>query len=197
MKIEPVNCDDLEEIRTLQPEGWSDIVQKYSYYIDKQFCHPGKIILDAKIVGVGSVIIMDRTCWLAHIIVAKYYRKRGIGSVIVNELLNIAYLHSVETFLLIATQLGMPVYEKTGFNVVSKYNFYKRYIQWNEDPNVSNTFEYNDEYYEPIMELDREVSGEDREAILKEYLNNSFLKTIILLRDTIFLILEKALFMRI
>ena len=65
---------DLDEIRSLQPEGWPDIVTEFTYYIRKDFCHPLKVTLDERIIGVGASIQFENTCWLAHIIVDKDFR---------------------------------------------------------------------------------------------------------------------------
>ena len=80
MKFAEVKYDDLNEIRKLQPEGWPDIVTDFEYYLDSAFCNPIKTVLGGKIVGVGVTIIFGESAWIAHIIVDKEFRKRGIGS---------------------------------------------------------------------------------------------------------------------
>lgn len=108
---------DLIEIRELQPEGWPDIVPEFEFYIRKGFCHPLKAIDKGSIVGAGASILFSRTAWLAHIIVRKEHRKRGIGYKITQKLLNDQRVRSTGTVLLIATEPGRPVYEKAGFQL--------------------------------------------------------------------------------
>jgi GNAT superfamily N-acetyltransferase len=168
-----ITYNDLDEIRDLQPDGWSDIASEFEYYIERAFCYPVKAKLNDKIVGTGASIVFGKTCWLAHIIVHKDFRRRGIGYRIVEELLKNNINQSVETYLLIATELGQPVYSKAGFRIVSEYAYLKRNKPWIESPVSQNIVPYTTEYCSTIVELDRKISGEDREILLSEFLGNS------------------------
>jgi len=175
MKFETIALNDLDGIKHLQPPGWPDIVPVFEFYVKKDFCYPIKIKLDGKIVGIGTAVIFHKTGWLAHIIVDKDYRNRGIGSAIVNELLRITKSESVETNLLIATELGFPVYKKAGFEIISEYYHFKREKPWNGyavSPNISN---FRNDYYSMIIEMDNNISGEEREILLKEYAHDSLI----------------------
>ena len=173
MEFEIVTYNDLGEIVNLQPEGWPDIVPEFEYYINKDFCYPLKIKADNKIVGVGTSIVFGKTGWLAHIIVDKDYRKRGIGYQIVVELLRGINNQSVETCLLIATEPGKPIYIKAGFRIVTEYSFLKREKPWVELPISKNINFFREEYKSMILELDRKISGENRSSLLSDYLDNS------------------------
>jgi N-acetylglutamate synthase-like GNAT family acetyltransferase len=173
MKFETITYKDLGEIVNLQPDGWPDIVPEFEYYIKKDFCHPLKTKADNKIVGVGTSIVFGKTGWLAHIIVDNNYRKRGIGYKIVEELLKGLKNHSVETWLLIATEPGKPIYIKAGFRIVTEYSYLKRENPWNELSISKNVSSFKDEYKSEILELDRKISGENRASLLSDYLDNS------------------------
>ncbi len=69
---------------------------------------------------------MGNTAWLAHIIVDPEYRKRGIGSLIVCQLLDFLKNSGCETVSLIATELGYSVYKKAGFVEQTEYAFFER-----------------------------------------------------------------------
>ena len=77
----------MSEIKNLQPEGWSDIIPDFEYYIKSPFCNPIKTKINNKFIGIGTSIIFDKTSWLAQIIVDSNFRRRGIGQQIVQELL--------------------------------------------------------------------------------------------------------------
>ncbi len=173
MRPEAVTIKDLEEIRRLQPEGWPDIVPAFKSYLNQSFCHPVKIKLDNQIVGIGTLIVFDKTSWIAHIIVDKYFRNRGIGYRIVETLLRGLKGKGIETCLLISTELGMPVYKKAGFRIATEYIFLKREKPWIEFPVCENIVMFKDEYYPMIIRLDKMISGENREKLIKEYLDNS------------------------
>ena len=43
-----ITSNDLNEIRKLQPEGWTDIMPEYELYVRKKFCFPLKYFLDKR-----------------------------------------------------------------------------------------------------------------------------------------------------
>lgn len=172
-----INHGDLNQIRDLQPEGWPDIVPEFEFYIRKAFCHPVKAIFKNSIVGIGTSIIFGKTAWLAHIIVGKDYRNRGIGYQITQKLLNDQRSGSVDTFLLIATELGKPVYDKAGFRTVTEYLYFQRENPWRSSPFSPKIIPCNDSHFSMLMEMDRRISGEDRRPLLEDYVKNALLYT--------------------
>jgi len=130
MVFEPITFLDLDEIRSLRPEGWSDIVTDYEFYINSTYCIPVKTKLNGVIVGIGSLIFFDKSSWIGHVIVAKNYGGRGIGYQTVVELLNILKENSIETCSLIASEEGRPIYIKAGFRDVTEYVFMYREKTW-------------------------------------------------------------------
>jgi len=173
MQFRNITYNDLNEIRKLQPEGWPDIVPEFEYYIGKRFCYPVKAISDNEIVGIGTLIVFDNTGWLAHIIVDKNYRNRGVGSQITQKLINIGNENSVKTLLLIATELGLPIYKKAGFRIITEYQYFKRIKPWKDFQFSPNIFSNKDSFHSMIFELDEIISGENRRSLLADYLENS------------------------
>ncbi len=175
MKCEKLSYPDIDKISYLQPDGWSDIKDAFRLYVKLDFCNPVKITLNNKIVGVGNSTLFGSSAWLAHIIVDSDYRSRGIGYAIVNYLLKEINSRGIESSLLIATEIGEPLYKKAGFREVMDYCYLKR-DSLSADENYSSMIKpYKDEYYREILELDRYISGENREMLIKDYLNGSFL----------------------
>jgi hypothetical protein len=173
MLFESITTRDLEEIIGLQPPDWSDIIPDISYYISADFCYPIKVSMDNQIAGIGAAIIYGSTAWLAHIIVHTTFRNKGIGYGIVQELVKIANDYRVESFLLTATALGKPVYEKAGFKSVSEYVFMNREEPWIEKPVSANIFDYSEKFREQIYQMDRQASGEDRSLLLSDFIHDT------------------------
>lgn len=174
MQFEKINVLDLEEVAKLQPEGWSEIKTKFQFYIENEFCTPYKMTIDNAIVGVGCNIVFKRTAWLAHIIVGKDFRNRGIGFKLVRNLLDkLEGNKSVRSVLLIATKMGEPIYFKADFREVSQYVQLNRKEQWKVEPPSGNVVSYEKEYYQQIIKLDKTISGEDREPLIQQFLFNS------------------------
>jgi len=163
---------DLEQILGLQPEGWPDIKEEFRQYIKSDFCNPIKVSLDNKIIGLGTSILFKNTAWIAHIIVSKEYRNQGIGFQIVENLLTDLKSKSIDSVLLIATELGEPLYKKAGFRPVTDYRWFKREQPWNNTAVSKNIVPYTKDLYPEIINLDKLISGEDRESLIRIYLDN-------------------------
>jgi len=177
MKIQfgEITGNDLNEIRKLQPEGWNDIVPEYELYVRNKFCFPKKAMLDKKMIGVGTLIVFDSTAWLAHIIVDKNHRNNRIGFQITEKLINDGKDKSAETLLLIATELGFPVYKKLGFSAISAYSFLTRDKPRRDYLLSPKIFPFEDSFELKIYELDEKISGENRRRLLKDFLKNALI----------------------
>jgi len=173
MQFETITSADLDRIRNLQPQDWSDIIPEFEFYIQSSFCCPIKTKIDDKIVGIGASIVFKNTGWIAHIVVDSEYRNKGIGGQIVNELLESLKRDSVATCSLIATELGKPVYLKAGFRIAAEYSFFQREEQWIDRPVSENVIPYEEKHRAMIYGLDHQISGEKRELLLTDYLSNS------------------------
>ena len=169
LDIQPLTAKDVEPAAALQPEGWGDILVPIRYYTTASFCHPLKATIHDQIVGIGTAIIYGTTAWLAHIIVGKDYRNAGIGTVITKSLVDLIRATGCETMLLLATTLGEPVYEKLGFNIEAKYVF----LDHGNLPEPSmdeNVIAFTQRYRQILLDLDRRVSGENREKLFNDHL---------------------------
>ena len=174
MLFEEITLHDLNKIKELQPEGWSDIGNEFIQYIEKDYCYPIKVSIDGVIVGIGTSIVFDKTAWLAHIIVKSEYRNRGIGYEIVKVLIAELKTKQVETYLLIATEMGEPVYKKFGFKTISNYLFLSRDQAADNSVVISdNIVPYEDIFFDDVINLDKLISGENREQLLKNNLGNA------------------------
>ena len=175
MKIDKITHVDLEQIRDLQPDGWKDISRVFRFYVNNFFCNPVKVTIKNKIIGLGNSIIFSNTAWIAHIIVKKEYRNKGIGFQIVNYLIKTVEEKSIESVLLIATELGEPVYKKAGFRIISDYIRLDREHLWIKNPVAKNIVPYTNNFYSEIINFDKMISGEDREPLIRLYLKNGLI----------------------
>ena len=174
MKVDAFTRSDLNLVSDLQPDGWGDIAPSFDFYTKSSFCFPVKIIDDEKIVGIGTTIIHHEVAWLAHIIVHKEHRKKGIGKLITETLVDSLQSKNCETIYLLATDLGAPVYEKVGFETETEYLFFK-------DIKIKNGLEipkgiapYKEEFKEQIKAIDKRISGEDRLFHLEAHLEHGY-----------------------
>ena len=175
MKTVPFVSKDIDALLPLQPEGWPDIRDEYRGYLENHFCFPIKVVHENQIVGVGVLIHFGKTAWLGHIIVDPEKRNMGLGRLIVNQLLDLAEEKGIQSISLVATDLGYPVYLKTGFVLQTRYLFFRReksgQIKRQEYPHVRPA-QAGDEKH--ILELDRQISGEDRTVLIGRFVKNAW-----------------------
>jgi GNAT superfamily N-acetyltransferase len=175
MTVEPFTENDLPALDGLRPENWPDLVPHFQFYLSKPSCLPRKTVVDGAIVGSGAGIAFGPTGWLAHIIVRPEHRGVGIGGRIVADLMGLLAGKGCRTVSLIATDLGRPVYLKAGFVDQTEYVFLTRAPGGKEGRTDRRIIAYEPTFEPAVLELDRAISGETREAVLKEKLEGSFL----------------------
>lgn len=172
MQILALAHEEIDLIADLRPEGWNDIKESFSFYLQSDFCFPIKVVIDGEIVGLGATIIHNDVAWLGHIIVHPDQRGNGIGKHIVQSLIDIAKQNKCETIYLIATNLGFPVYEKLGFITDTEYLAFKD-INLDKELLISDhIIPYQQDFKAEISIIDRTASGEDRMMQIESALEN-------------------------
>ena len=174
MLFETLIQEDLQEIAYLQPPDWSDIIPHMQYYIEADFCIAIKTYANNKISGIGALINYKDSAWLAHIIVDPEQRNIGIGTAIVKTLLDHSSRKPDTPVLLSATPLGEPLYNKLGFRPAGKYVFFKRERTWNDYSWCDKIKPFQESFRDEMLELDRSVTGENRQSILSPVLEKAF-----------------------
>lgn len=172
LKIRKIQQADIESIRYLQPEGWSDITFFFRFYTKHNFCHPVAAVEKGRIVGVANATINKDTGWLAHIIVAEDVRGQGIGYKMTEHLIDYLHQKKCRTQLLIATKMGEGLYRKFGFEAVNHYIFFheKQLTNTGWDKNIR---KYIKGDIKKMKALDREISGEERWHVLRHFIQNA------------------------
>jgi len=173
MNGETMILDDIQFLKDLQPMGWSNVTESFEYYLSTQFCFPIKVIVDDKIVGIGSSIIHHDVAWLAHIIVYPDYRNRGIGQFITQILIDKARNIACDTIYLCATELGEIIYRKLGFVTETEYVFFKG-IPKNDSPHSNLIIPVKEEMVKQILEMDKKCYGEDRRNSIEKHLLKAY-----------------------
>lgn len=173
MTIRPLISKEVFLLRDLQPVGWPDIVEKFTFYTSSVFCFPFKVTMEDVIVGIGTTIIHKDVAWLAHIIVHPAYRNNGIGTAVTQTLVDTAFNKECGTIYLCATELGAMVYEKLGFEPETEYLFFKDLKTY--DGHVSdNIVVFREDVRLQILKMDKAVSGEDRMCSIENYLFDAY-----------------------
>ena len=131
---------------------------------------PLKLEVDGRIRAVGSTIFHVSSAWLAHIIVDKGFRGRGLGRAMTEALIERARNHGAKSIQLVATEMGEPLYKKLGFRNTGEYTFMKG---GRTTTIPEGSVPYQARYREQLFALDQRASGEYRQQLLEPHLNNA------------------------
>jgi len=168
LQILPLLLTDLDELKNIQPDGWSDITEPARNNIERDTRMAYKAVIDNRIVGMGGIIYNGNTAWLYAIIVHKEHRNKGIGTAITQFLLNDIDGIRFPSVFLDATDFGFPVYKKLGFEIISEHVHFESAAP---DATAQLSFfikPFEERYLNDILRLDQEATGEDRSAVLLE-----------------------------
>lgn len=172
MPIEALTSNDLELLHELRPPDWNPLAPVFDFYLRADFCFPIKYTEHGAIAGIGATIIHQHTAWLAHIIVHNDHRNKGIGGIITKALIDQADKPGIQSVLLLATPLGEPVYKKHGFIKEMDYLFFKtdHDIPFNNSYTISS---FEERFTHALLQLDQDVSGEDRSKLIAPHFKNA------------------------
>ncbi len=173
MKIQNLENSDIDLLKELQPETWTDIRPYFYYYSASDFCQPLKISENGKIIAVGTTIQHQDSAWLAHIIVHPWNRNMGLGRKMASELINSLNREKFTTIYLDATEMGYPVYKKLGFEIETEYIHLegKHTDQYLLDPVA--IIPFHSDHKAELLAMDRRISAEDRINVLEPHLQSS------------------------
>lgn len=172
--LQPLLEGDIGLISGLQPPDWPDITAMHRYYFELPCAYPHKVLIDGKIAGIGCALNLNKTGWLAHIIVSETFRNRGIGRFITASLRDyLLNIHSCATVSLIASDLGYPVYEKLGFVLQCEYLTFAPSQSMRPPVLCGSIVNADPSHLTAIAQLDREISGEDRSSILAGHIHGA------------------------
>src|SRR5262249_31104143 len=121
----------------------------------------------AKVVGtVTTLSYEDRFAWIGMVLVDPGYRKRGIGTKLLQRAIEYLDDAGIPTLKLDATPQGKPLYEKLGF--VSEYEIERWTLQQGPaEQRFVNAARSQAVRLSEVSAYDREVFGADRSLLLR------------------------------
>lgn len=170
--IRELKISDLKGLNSLPPDDWGLDYETYLLeFLHEDYFHAFVLIHDEKIVGTGNVLIKGKIGWLANIIVSEAYRGIGLGFKMTKFLVDFLISKKCETQLLIATDLGEPVYQKVGFEKIINYQCFETTedIVYKKSNSIK---ELKEADQENVYNLDQITNGENRIHLISKYYKN-------------------------
>jgi GNAT superfamily N-acetyltransferase len=172
-EISPFNIHLLDQLELLPPKEWKSYAYELFLYNEWQpWFYPYQVLVCQKLVGFGMFFLFEENAWLGWILVHKKFRKQGIGTTISRHLVAKAGEIGAKNFLLTATELGKPIYEKMGFKTTSYYRFFNPPELFKPHYDRSNIRNANKNDLEKILQLDFEATGERRTKLMENHLED-------------------------
>ena len=171
LHIRPMTKADIPlGMRLKEQNGWNQLEADWQRQFELQ--SDGCFVADIDGAGVGTACgcSFGSVAWIAMVLVDSTCRNRGIGSALLRRVIDYLDNSGVTSIRLDATPAGQPVYEKLGFFAEFDLVRYGGKISPNETA-VTKTdcrIEMATAADLPaILELDRQVTGTDRERLLQ------------------------------
>ncbi len=123
--IRPVRDDELPEALRVLAEAFGLPAATPSVHTLVARASEGRFLVaerDGRIVGTGACVAFGPTGWLGGITVAAEARGAGLGRALTEAALDA--LGPRETVLLLASELGRPIYDRLGFVAEGRYPVY-------------------------------------------------------------------------
>lgn len=169
--IRELRRDDIPRLAGFPPPEWQfDAVRFLDLHAGFPYFHAIVAERGGALAGMANALLFGASAWLGNIIVLPQHRRLGIGAALTARLVEICALRGCAHRLLIATELGRPVYESLGFRQSGEYLFLKpgRAVA-PPDPGQLRAAVPGD--LAAIAALDRRATAEDRRAMLERSLD--------------------------
>jgi GNAT superfamily N-acetyltransferase len=148
-----------------QQAGWNQVEADWRRFLDLEPASGFVAEWAGQPAGTVLTCIFGDVAWVAMVLVQPTLRGRGIGTALMNQALACLDQRGVATVRLDATPLGRPLYEKLGFEPQFSLARYDGILAGGgRVAAVEPVLEYR---LPEIIDLDRRVTGTDREKLLR------------------------------
>jgi GNAT superfamily N-acetyltransferase len=174
LKIRLLEHSELPLLKDFAPPEWNtDLSVTFSFHFGYPYYYPVVADLEGIMVGCAQGLLNGEVGWLGNIITLPEYRGQGIGQALTQHLVEFFRAKGCTSQILVATQLGEPVYHKLGFIEVSRYVFLKRADPLEPEP-TSRVRQAKEKDFPCILALDREATGEERAPFLGRFFETAW-----------------------
>jgi len=178
-KIRPMTPADVDSATALVLAGdWGDRREFFDFAASHAACRPIVAIRDGSIVGTGVGTISGSVGWIGSIFVSPEARGHGVGRALTEATHDALAAAGCRTEVLVATEMGRPLYERIGFDVQCWYRTLEapglaapglaaEDPATNEADTLVRPFTVDD--LETMADLDAQATGEDRHHLLAAF----------------------------
>ena len=160
--------DDISPgMRLKETAGWNQTQEDWERFLhaSPEGCFVAE--QDGRVAGtVTTIVYENRFAWIGMVLVDTQFRGKGIGTALLLEAIDYLDAIKIPCVKLDATPQGKPIYARLGFCVEYEIERNSLTRELNAKASLAPVGD-NIENIEPILEMDREVFGADRSALLR------------------------------
>ena len=168
--IRPMTAADTEPAAEMIRRGdWGERLIFFDWAVRQPTVLPLVAEQDGLVVGTGVGSAHGRVGWVGTIFVDPARRGTGLGRELTRAVTDGLTERGCRTLVLIATNMGRPVYERQGFTLLDdQVQFSIDGLPADDQPPEPRVRAFQPADLATIVELDRFATGEDRAAILSD-----------------------------
>ena len=118
--------DDVDPaVTAILTDHWGDRRAWFEFTLGNAACHSIVADADGEVIGTGVATVNGPVAWIGTIWVARDHRRRGLGAALTDAVADMATAEGATTLLLVATDRGRPLYERSGFEVQTWYRTFE------------------------------------------------------------------------
>lgn len=166
IRIRPMLAADVDPASdAVRRGGWGDRTTFFAWAVGHPACRMYVADEAGRIVGTGVATAYGTVGWVGTIFVAPDRRGIGLGRLLTEVVIDDLEARGCRTLVLIATELGRPVYERLGFDLLASHLRLSAPGTADVEP-VPGVRPFAATDLPAILALDRAATGEDRSAVL-------------------------------
>lgn len=176
MRIRPMTPRDVPAaLAVYHSVGWGDRSSELEFFLGRRDTALFVAEVGGEVCGCGGATVLGRTGWVHLIAVHPAYRGRGLGQGVSEAAVRWVFDSGAATAMLLASDLGRPVYEPLGFRAQARYAVIRGAPADAAGGAPSGPDSGGERLrirratpadFPALLALDRAATGEDRSAIL-------------------------------
>jgi len=184
-RIRPMTAADVDAAAdALLRNDWGDRRANFAFAADHPECLAFVADADGAIVGTGIATVNGRVGWIGTIWVDPDHRRHGLGMSLTEATIDAAEGSGCRTLVLVATDAGLPMYQRIGFEIQTEYRILEAPGLGGgvADPRIR---AYRRDDLDVIAGLDRAATGEDRTHLLRAFASAATARCVIRANGTV------------
>jgi GNAT superfamily N-acetyltransferase len=167
LKIRTLTAADIPAgMRLKDLDGWNQTAEDWRRFLQSN--PEGCFVAEwsGQLVGTVTTIVYERRfAWIGMVLVDPEHRGKGIGTALLRSAIDYLDGRAIPCLKLDATPQGRPIYERLGFR--AEYEIERWVLERDNSAPVKELAVGDTVELESVLEVDREVFGADRSALLR------------------------------